>query len=607
MKRLVILFFSIATAIDSSAQTPFIKSAGTNNSDYGTSVKLLNDNSYALTMEISLNAPQNDSVGGTLLKTDCTGEVEWSRNYVIDQVNVATDVIQTSDNSLLTEVISFQPTGTDPHVSIIKTDLTGNFSWCKKLSLSGIQENKLYEDAQGNIYVLANTKLVPGNYDQMGLLKFSANGTLSWAKEYSFTYGCIPINMTRLPNGNFVLVSHIAIPGNFFTDVGLTLIDASGQQIKTVIAGTYYDDEPMDVITDEAGRVNVCGRTYFMSRNWDAFHFVFDQNLDLLNQNFYDGNTSNGEVFRQCISESGKILFAGDEGTFDERNLLVAKSNSTGSIDWSMHYTVATIFTNYLFGICKNNSGGYVLTGDVETARLRDALIMQTDSAGFAGCSTSAFNLDIYHDVLTIIDTLLSESQLSITIIDTTPFVAPDPITTIVRCGSQSMCIAFESEQDSVCPNPCITLTDLSMGNTTTTWKIYHNNFVENSIDQNPHICFEDEGDYQVDLIISNGVDSLMKTKIIHVDKDCPLFIPNIFTPNNDNVNDEFKIRELPDQFNLQVFNRWGNMVFETSERQDFWKGENENGKLVSAGTYFYILQLVEENKVMKGWVEVVY
>jgi len=607
LNRLITLIFYFAFCIKANSQSPFIKSAGTANSDFGTSVTLLNDNSYALTIEISLNAPQNDSVSGTLIKTDCTGEVEWSRNYVIDQVNVATDVIQTTDNALMTEVISFEPGGANPHVSIIKTDVTGNILWCKKMSLSGLQENKLFEDAQGNIYLLANTKLIQGSYDQMGLLKFSPDGTLQWAKEYSFTYGCTPINLVRLANGNFVLVGRMTIPGNFFTDVVLTLVDGSGQQLKTVVAGTYYDDEPMDVITDDAGNINVCGRTYFLSRNWDAFHFVFNQNLEILGRNFYDANTSEGEVFRQCITDNGKILFAGDEGTFNERNLLVVKSDAAGNADWSMHYTVATLYTNYLFGICKNNSGGYILTGDVETIRLRDALVMQIDSIGSAGCLTSPFILDVYHDTLTLVDTLLFETQLSIVPVDTIPFEAPDPITTITRCGNQVMCIAFESEQDSVCPNPCIQLTDLSTGNTTTRWEIYHDNYVESSTDQNPIACFENEGDYLVNLIIGNGQDSLVKSEVIHVEKDCPVFVPNIFTPNNDHVNDEFRIRDLPEQFNLHVFNRWGSLVFKTSEPQDFWNGENENGKLVSSGTYYYILELIAEQKVMKGWVEVVY
>jgi gliding motility-associated-like protein len=606
-QKFILLLLINAAGIQSNGQSPFIKSIGTNNSDFGTSVIVLPDNSFALTMEISLNAPLNDSVAGTLVKTDCIGEVEWSRNFVIDQVNVAIDVIHTVDNSLLTEVISFQPPGMEQHVSIIKTDLSGNLMWCKKLPLLGTNENKLLEDSQGNIYVLANTKLVQGNYDKMGLLKFSSDGILLWAKEYSFTYGCTPINMAPLPNGQFVLLSRMAIPGNSFTDAALTLIDATGQQIKTIVAGTYYDDEPQEVITDPVGNIHVCGRTYFLSRNWDAFHFVFYPNLNLQKKNFFDGNTSNGEIFRRCIrDDNSKIILAGDEGTFDERNLLVVKSNYSGVSDWSKHYTIATAYTNYIMGICKNNGDGYVFTGDVHTIRLRDALLMQMDSSGSAGCLSSPFNLTVYHDDLTLIDTLFTETQLSIIPVDTIPFVAPDPVTTIQQCG-QPMCILFEAVQDSVCPLPCIQLTDMSTGNTTVSWDIQHTSYIETSTDPAPHVCFESEGDYRIGLIISNGQDTLRTWQTIHVEKDCPLFIPNIFTPNNDHVNDEFKIRELPNQFNLQVFNRWGNLVFKSSDPSEIWNGENENGKLVSAGTYYYILQLTAENKEMKGWVEVVY
>jgi hypothetical protein len=276
-------------------------------------------------------------------------------------------------------------------------------------------------------------------------------------------------------------------------------------------------------------------------------------------------------------------------------------------MSWSNHYTVAPVYTNYLFGICKNNFEGYVLTGDVETFRLRDALIMQLDDSGSAGCKTSPFTLTVYNDNLTLIDTLFIETQLSPSPVDTILDSESDTITSIPDCGGQPMCIAFEWEQDSVCPDPCILLTDMSTGNTSVLWEIQHTTYFETSTDPNPHICFEGEGEYRIHLTIYNSVDSLVLNETIFVERDCPLFIPNIFTPNNDHVNDEFKIQELPTQFNLQIFNRWGNLVFETSDPGKMWNGENENGKIVSTGTYYYLLNLTAENKVMKGWVEVVY
>jgi len=98
---------------------------------------------------------------------------------------------------------------------------------------------------------------------------------------------------------------------------------------------------------------------------------------------------------------------------------------------------------------------------------------------------------------------------------------------------------------------------------------------------------------------------------------NCPLYrLPNVFTPNGDNVNDTFrpfKCTRFVRAVEFQVFNRWGQLLFETDE--DFfinWDGRDSNGNEVPAGTYFYIAKLrtirlsaADEVEEVKGWVQV--
>lgn len=70
---------------------------------------------------------------------------------------------------------------------------------------------------------------------------------------------------------------------------------------------------------------------------------------------------------------------------------------------------------------------------------------------------------------------------------------------------------------------------------------------------------------------------------------DC--MIPNIFTPNADNVNDVFEIPCLSGTGNkLWIFNRWGDLIYETDNYLNNWDGTH-HGMAVPDGTYFYILQ----------------
>jgi gliding motility-associated-like protein len=72
------------------------------------------------------------------------------------------------------------------------------------------------------------------------------------------------------------------------------------------------------------------------------------------------------------------------------------------------------------------------------------------------------------------------------------------------------------------------------------------------------------------------------------------LFIPNAFTPDNDGVNDSF----LPlgegftaDQYRFTVLNRWGEVVFDTTNPDIPWVGQNTNeggNHFVSDGVYMY-------------------
>ena len=79
--------------------------------------------------------------------------------------------------------------------------------------------------------------------------------------------------------------------------------------------------------------------------------------------------------------------------------------------------------------------------------------------------------------------------------------------------------------------------------------------------------------------------------------------VPNIFTPNNDGVNDTFKIKGLESYPNSQliVFNRWGNEVYRSTNYLNNWDGGN-----LAEGTYYYILNRREhtgEITPLKGWV----
>lgn len=97
---------------------------------------------------------------------------------------------------------------------------------------------------------------------------------------------------------------------------------------------------------------------------------------------------------------------------------------------------------------------------------------------------------------------------------------------------------------------------------------------------------------------------------------NCPEFeLPNIISVNNDGVNDFFKaikVRQIK-QIELYVYDRWGNLVYKTTDPYFKWNGVNiQSGQTVSEGTFFYICDVYEprvsgiKKRNLKGYLEVV-
>jgi gliding motility-associated-like protein len=64
---------------------------------------------------------------------------------------------------------------------------------------------------------------------------------------------------------------------------------------------------------------------------------------------------------------------------------------------------------------------------------------------------------------------------------------------------------------------------------------------------------------------------------------------PNIFTPNNDGMNDLFSLDATnAESIDLVILNRWGNVMYESSGPNPAWNGEAPSGIMAGEGTYFY-------------------
>ncbi|MCD6018526.1 MAG: hypothetical protein K0S53_1647 [Bacteroidetes bacterium] len=103
-------------------------------------------------------------------------------------------------------------------------------------------------------------------------------------------------------------------------------------------------------------------------------------------------------------------------------------------------------------------------------------------------------------------------------------------------------------------------------------------------------------GCYAITAVDSFGNESAQSAKIC-VD-NCPEYeLPNVITVNGDGVNDFFKPikNKFIKDIDLKVYNRWGNLVFETTDPAIMWDGKSIQMKQpVTEGTYFYVCTVNE-------------
>lgn len=150
--------------------------------------------------------------------------------------------------------------------------------------------------------------------------------------------------------------------------------------------------------------------------------------------------------------------------------------------------------------------------------------------------------------------------------------------------------------------------TNTSTGATTYNW-----NFGDNTADTsfNTTHSFGEPGEFYVILTATadNGCSDTAQSPLIIIEGEPKPWIPNSFTPNNDGINDVFRIYGIAiATANFRVYDRWGELVFHTKDYSVGWDG-NFHGLKSSTDVYVYEAQIEMrsgEKYILKGDVTVI-
>jgi gliding motility-associated-like protein len=141
--------------------------------------------------------------------------------------------------------------------------------------------------------------------------------------------------------------------------------------------------------------------------------------------------------------------------------------------------------------------------------------------------------------------------------------------------------------QQATTTAPQIDFTDLSIGANDWDWDFIYPTGLYTDTLQNPSFSYPDSGIYIVQQVVYNSFGcSDTAYNSVEIVPEYVIYAPNAFTPNNhDGVNDTFMPKGVgidPDNFEMFIFDRWGNQIYKTTDITKGWDGTANGGSKVA-------------------------
>ena len=187
---------------------------------------------------------------------------------------------------------------------------------------------------------------------------------------------------------------------------------------------------------------------------------------------------------------------------------------------------------------------------------------------------------------------LISES---LTIIGTTTFGCTDTTQVAVIVHPNPIADFILDRNLLTSDDPTITISNLSSGNLVNLWDFGDGNQLVNNLNSIEYFYPFSEGDYLIKLTVSS-IDGCMDSteQLIQIKGDVIYYVPNCFTPDGDEFNNSFLPIFTsgfdPMNYELTIYNRWGEIVFVSENHLTAWNG-SYNNMICPDGIYSYIIK----------------
>ncbi|MES2649199.1 MAG: SBBP repeat-containing protein [Bacteroidota bacterium] len=567
-----------------------------------------------------------DSIGnrkGFVSKLDPSGNLLWTKE--IGEFTGTSIKVDDSDNTYIVGIGSM--------LFITRLDANGNIIWSKEIkgtssSTTGISgrisgEATLALDGSKNIYITGSFygtvdfdpgasvyDLVMGsgltNPKDIFILKLNEEGVFVWAKQLGGPDDDISVSIAIDNLGNVYTVGDFKDKVDFDPGPGNYHLTAT-----TGIANTFISK------LDPAGNF-VWAKQFSGGPQW-CFAATLDRYGNLFTTGYfqntldfdpgpgvYNLTTTNNDIFIAKMDANGNLIWAKQMGgTAKILSISIAVDVALEKI-----YTTGYFFSGTVD--FDPGPGNYSLTsGSAETIfvlKMSQCKPVVLPAILASSCSNYTLNGQTYNASGVYTQTITNATGCDTIITLNLTISLPSSITIHKSiCAGETFnghtatgfytdslvattgCDSTVTLQLTVLPKPSLSLgadTLLCTGDSLLLYAGEFNTYAWQDGSNQDHITVKKPGVYAV--TVSNNCASA-RDEIIIKESDCSIYFANAFTPNNDGLNDLFKIINPNGitEYRLSIYNRWGQKVFETFDYLKGWNG-SVGGQLQQSQTFIW-------------------
>jgi gliding motility-associated-like protein len=589
-----------------------------------------------------------------LVKYDSTGSVLWARSSLSSGgrgFNVATDL---SGNVFVTgtfnSAITFGSyTLSNGGVFLVKYDSNGNVLWAKQAGAINDCGFAVATDASGNVCVTGsfyNTSIIfgtdtltnagGGDYD-IFLAKYDASGNVLWAKGAGSLAGDYGYGVATDASGNIFITGQIGPPVTFgsFTlgasDFFLVKYDGNGNVIWAKDNAALNIGQ--SVATDGFGNIYVRTDGYLVKYNFFG-NVVWTIPLPGIGYSVATDNSINVYVTGAALPAGSPFTIGSYTFSFSSPvdPMYVTKFDSSGALLCAAALVsggddqsgvAADAFGNaYIGGDYMDQANPFVVGPDtlppagmesIFIAKYRcnacsEVTAISTDAlctgqcTGTAAATVTGVSAPYTYSWSTVpVQTTQTATGLCAGIYNVT-------VTDANSCAVTATTVVNATAGPTANAGTDVTI---SFGNSVTLTATGGGTYLWSNGDTTPSITVTPlvTTEYCVTVTDANQCTDTACVKVF-VEIPCPtnadLSVPNAFSPNNDGNNDDFCLRGWNiciKNFNIHIYDRWGEKVFESKDSAFCWDGTYK-GKLMDAAVFVYYIEAqltTSEEVIRKG------